>query len=129
MLTEAEKKWLEERKPPTQKPWTTTADDNFCRTCKKYNIDCVPWFRNTVDCPTDQGGHFRDAAEFEARVAAKLSIREDRLTPCILDPNPETHGECKQWHFYWRNSYAVYCGCAACRLKYARLAVEEEMKK
>ena len=129
MLTEAEKKWLEERKPPTKQPYKTTADDNFCRYCARYNTHCTPWFRDVAYCPTDKGGDFTDAAEFEARVAALLSVSENRLTPCLTDLNPETRGECKQWRFYWRNSYAVYWGCAACRLKYARLAVEQEMEK
>jgi hypothetical protein len=114
MLTEKDKAWLEKRKPPTQKPWATTADDNFCRACKKYNIDCVPWFRNTVDCPTDQGGHYRDAAEFEARVAAKLA-NYDYTDPCLGKRHCPYAG--KGWT------------CSRCNLKQARLAVEAEMEK
>ena len=111
MLTEAEKKWLEKRKPPTVKPWCTTADDNFCSHCKQYDIDCVPWFRNTGDCPTHRGGDFRDAAEFEARVAKRLLL----LMPCA------GVGECVE--------PATTLTCDACHLKHARLAVEAEMEK
>lgn len=114
MLTEAEKKWLEER----EKRHLKTG----------YYISLLDFPQKSLYWMTEVFNYY-DAAKFEARVAAKLSIREDRLTPCILDPNPETHGECKQWRFYRRNSYAVYWGCAACRLKHARLAVEAEMEK
>lgn len=82
MLTEAEKKWLEKRKPPTKQPYKTTADDNFCRYCARYNTHCTPWFRDVAYCPTDQGGDFKDAAEFESRMVAKLAFFEDGCTPC-----------------------------------------------
>jgi hypothetical protein len=121
MLTKAEKKWLERKYAEA-----VEYGHYSCPSCKWLGQeDNVCIFRRCLIFDPK----WQDAAEFEARVAAKLSIREDRLTPCILDPNPETHGECKQWRFYWRNSYAVYWGCAACRLKHARLAVEEEMEK
>ena len=114
MLTDSEKKWLEERKPPTVKPWCTTADDNFCNHCKQYDIDCVPWFRNTGDCPTHRGGDYRDAAEFEARVAVKLALNTHPV-PCIEHGCP---------HKMPNISF-----CVPCRLKHARLAVEAEMEE
>lgn len=114
MLTEAEKRWLEERKPPTKKIYKTTADDNFCRHCTRYNTNCTPWFRDVAYCPTDQGGDFRDAAEFSARVAAKLAGREH--------PVPCCSGKCCHPIPYARL-------CPACRLKHAHLEVEAEMEK
>lgn len=118
MLTEADKKWLEERKPPTVKPWRTTADDNFCNHCKQYDIDCVPWFRNTGDCPTHRGGNYRDAAEFEARVAAKLATMTcDRFCPDVLNNKICRRG--------WADLRPMY----TCRLKHARLEVEAEMEQ
>ena len=111
MLTEAEKKWLEKRKPPTVKPWCTTADDNFCNHCTQYDIDCVPWFRNTGDCPTHRGGDFRDAAEFEARVS--------RIMALYLGAPPCGVGTCNNPNFL----------CPECRLKHARLKAEQEMEE
>ena len=114
MLTDKDREWLEKRKPPTEKPWPTTADDNFCKHCKQRITDCVPWYRKTGDCPTDRGGDFRDAAEFEARVAAKLA-QNTQAVPCIEHGCP--HGMPLIWL------------CVSCRLKYARLAVEAEMEQ
>ena len=115
MLTEAEKRWLEERKPPTKKIYKTTADDNFCRHCTRYNTNCTPWFRDVAYCPTDLGGDFRDAAEFEARVAAKALTRFDTCNDCA----GFCFGDCS-----WDEP-----SCEAVRLKHARLAVEAEMEK
>lgn len=111
-LEERTLEWLKGRKPPTVKPWRTTADDNFCQHCKQYDIDCVPWYRNTGDCPTERGGDFRDAAEFEARVAA--SIAQDAYN-CAQDEMLFQHQEGDKpqgWYI----------------LRDARLAVEEEME-
>lgn len=117
MLTEAEKRWLEERKPPTKKIYKTTADDNFCRHCTRYNTNCTPWFRDVAYCPTDQGGDFRDAAEFSARVAAKLA-----KSACLVCPDNQ-HGGCPTREIAAHGREHV----EACRLKHARLAVEAEM--
>lgn len=116
MLTEAEKMWLEERKPPTKKPYKTTADDNFCRHCTRYNTNCIPWFRDVAYCPTDQGGDFRDAAEFSARVAAKLAEETAKWEPCY------NSGRCPVDVLYAKK-------CIPCRLKHARLEVEAEMEQ
>lgn len=116
MLTEADKTWLEERKPPTVKLCPTTADDNFCKHCKQYDIDCVPWFRNTGDCPTHRGGDYREAAEFEARVAAKLAEGI-----CGFCDDFASFPSCPL-SIYSRPKYDY------CTLKHARLAVEAEME-
>lgn len=59
-----------------------------------------------------------EAAEFEARVAAKLALGCESLTPC---------NGC--WKAHWKlcNLRKGYWDCADCFLKAARLAVEEEM--
>ena len=108
--------WLEKRKPPTEKPWPTTADDNFCKHCKQRITDCVPWYRNTGDCPTDRGGDFRDAAEFEARVAAKMA---STLRPCENCPDFLQAPRCP----------ALGLRPYYCMLRNARLAVEAEMEQ
>lgn len=117
VLTEADKKWLEERKPPTKQPYKTTADDNFCRYCARYNTHCTPWFRDVAYCPTDQGGDFRDAAEFEARVAAKLA-----QSPCWSCPE-KSKLSCPRG----KSDANGRPKAEACRLKHVRLAVEQEM--
>ena len=63
-------------------------------------------------CPL--ASDFRDAAEFEARVAAKLA--ENTL------PLPCGSRRCPH-----EMPFETYC--RPCRIKYTRLAVEEEMKK
>lgn len=113
MLTEAEKRWLEERKPPTKKIYKTTADDNFCRHCTRYNTKCTPWFRDVAYCPTEQGGDFRDAAEFSARVAAKLAEDVESYFEIINGVRIPIR---------WDENVFL-------RLKHARLAVEAEMEQ
>lgn len=113
MLTEAEKKWLEERKQL-----------NYPAACTRFNPtksnrtngDCHPicgldynW--RDWECVLRPGKNdYKDAAEFEARVANRLA-RLMYLTPCVA-------GGCTEHTLH----------CTVCRLKYARLAVEEEMK-
>lgn len=58
---------------------------------------------------------YRDAAEFEARVAAKLA-RGEFHRPCHSVDTEEC-------------AYPVEGNCCVCHLKYAQLAVEEEMDK
>ena len=119
MLTDKDREWLEKRKPPTEKPWPTTADDNFCKHCKQRITDCVPWYRNTGDCPTDRGGDFRDAAEFEARVAAKLSRMDWEDVPCA-------HG----MSLFCPKKGGPHINCGSwCLMREARLAVEAEMEQ
>lgn len=103
MLTDKEKRWLEFRK-------------DVCFRCKKRRQTCSLQLRD--DCrkagypirdlamviPPD----YRDAAEFAERVAAKLTLKE----PCPLPEHEESAFSCR-----W------------CRLKRARIAVEEEMKE
>lgn len=107
MLTEKERKWLEFRK-------------NVCFRCKKRRQTCSPVLREICQkagypirdlamvIPPD----YRDAAEFEARVTARLAgawaIGEDMCfnNHCQLFDKDR---------------------CTACYLKNARIAVEEEM--
>lgn len=114
MLTEAEKKWLEERKARLAKGSSTSASDYFCKWCYRCNWQCVAWYKDREMCPAHLGCDFQDAAEFEALVAAKLTGLNAAELPCY--PN-----------FLCPFSAKHIGSCKACYLKHARLAVEAEM--
>ena len=61
---------------------------------------------------------YRDAAEFEARVAEKLTLKE----PC---PRPE-HADLDDCPYFIEDEESAF-SCRWCSLKRARIAVEEEM--
>ena len=99
MLTESEKQWIEHREAMQFLTGTYIAD------FEEYPL----W---------NPGKDWQEAAEFEARVAAKLA-------------NP-------QWAVCWHSDSCLEFGgskdeprwvwdCEWCRLKHARLQVEEEM--
>jgi hypothetical protein len=106
MLTEAEKKWLEERKDKGEYNFY------YCQYCNK-----IPSIETgglcAGPCPMYPGGfEYEDAAEFEARVAA--SIAQDAYN-CAQDEMLFQHQEGDKpqgWYI----------------LRDARLAVEEEMQ-
>lgn len=91
MLTQNEKKWLETRgKRPV--PCALNESWDWClNICSGQTLPLRP--------PCPMVPDYRDAAEFEARVAAELA----RLNMSM-------------------------CPCRFCRLKYARLMVEREME-
>ena len=60
---------------------------------------------------------YRDAAEFAERLAAKLTLKE----PCPLPENADLD-DCP--YFIEESAFS----CRWCRLKRARIAVEEEME-
>ena len=83
----------------------------FCKHCKKSssNGECIYKLFGCY-CPIlPEEYEFIKAAEFEARVAVLLAQQNIITFPCALE------------HCYVKES------CAWCRLKSARLAVEEEM--
>lgn len=113
MLTQNEKNWLEEReKRPA--PCILNESWNWC-----LNICSGQTLPLRSPCPMVPD--YRDAAEFEARVAAKLAIArmevnwDDDFSCCP----PET-GE--------RECSKKRLDCQWCWLKNARLAVESEME-
>ncbi|WP_300709673.1 hypothetical protein [uncultured Desulfovibrio sp.] len=112
MLTEAEERWLELRK-------------NLCTLCEwnLYDNPCVRYGRagETGKCkgfePRNVGSDdYRDAAEFEARVAEKLA-----KSICVVCPENK-NGRCTT-----RQNYAQRADIEACRMRHARIAVEEEI--
>lgn len=107
-LSEKEKDWLERRAANEM-----AFDAFFCPHCEQFNVERDPYLGHCDDdsrCPlTTQD--FRDAAEFEARVAVLLTDRDaPYMPPCHIVCNHRRK-------------------CRACRLMYARLAVEAEMDK
>lgn len=120
MLTEQEKAWLERRKSP-------------CVHCSNHGKACCGYFLPAgatcawIDLDVAEPD-YRDAAEFETRVAALLSTREFRWLeyPCeygddtchhISCPPGKDHAEHRLWCRRW------------CKLKIARLMIEKEMEE
>ena len=108
MLTQSELVWLRERELRT-----TPCAAELPRVICNYCIEMV----GTV-CPLKPD--YRDAAEFEARVAV---IAANGAQPCLVDDEtPFLGGDCpegKQHECERYNSCFVHCG-----LKHARLFVE-----
>ena len=112
MLSKKERVWLERRKNP-------------CVHCVHYGLDCdkdgtlpgnvCAWLELDVGDPD-----YKDAAEFEARVALWL-VHNGRLfeEPCSYQR------KCKCPHLPFKRGYCNRW----CKLMTARLAVEREMEK
>lgn len=99
MLTDNEREWLEKRGRRRR----------YCRHCGKDRI-CTNINSFGCLCPTEDAD-FKDVAKFEARVAARLaSILPREILRCISES--AAHRKLDLWGM---------------RLKWARLAVEEEM--
>lgn len=105
MLTKQERKWLKER--------------------KHRKAPCGAEMCHCVGCTVRYGcsltSDWIDAAEFEARVAEKLTLKE----PCPLPENAGLH-DCPYSYFIEDEESAF--SCRWCRLKRARIAVEQEME-
>lgn len=108
MLTDSEREWLNHRNI------AHPDGDYFCELCDVFAECHMYW---PIECPTKLSIKPEDIA-FEARVAAKLA-------------NP-------QWAVCWNSDSCLEFGgskdeprwvwdCEWCRLKHARLQVEEEM--
>lgn len=109
MLTEAEKKWLEERRAGL---CVRCAAYDDCPMIKSADFRVETCYRFRHEDYTIEKGNFEDAAEFEARVAAKLAsdvATYFELKDGVRLPLP------------WRKQKFL-------RLRYARLAVEAEME-
>lgn len=109
MLTEAEKKWLETRLQNLKvSGWFSCTEGEL--------IPLVNFHRKHLN------SDWQDAAEFEARVAAKLVSNN---FPCRNCPDFLIGTKCP---ITTRGSDTDY-GPFPCLLRQARLAVEEEMEK
>jgi hypothetical protein len=110
MLTEREKQWLEKREKEKQ--------NNGYYFCAHSELRSAEWNTKTgwgdVDWVIETKDTYKNAAEFEARVTVRLTGMKAEELPCY--PN-----------FLCPYSAKNIGSCKACYLKYARLAVEEEM--
>lgn len=120
MLTEAEKEWLERRKNLCTRCSRTTS----CREGKRHGFNtykCRFW-----EASTNLGAlreSFRDAAEFEARVARRLSLG-GTCADCKTKPH---NCPLQRWPYAHFQKTATREECAECRMRHARLAVEADM--
>ena len=121
MLTEKEREWLDERK---------VYPLNGCVTCKYkwyiYDHPCqweisgiCPYF-NVLKKPSKDA--LRDALEFSERVAAKLAIMMYHLAANSLSRDFSCEKSCVA-HLVCQKDKS----CVHSFMKYARIAVEEEM--
>ena len=113
MLTEKEKEWMERRKK-NEKEYGSV----YCPYCEQFNPEWdlyLGYCNNSIDCPLTEHD-FRDAAEFEARVAEKLA-----RNICIYCPDAVARKSCPSAFEYPRRTGE------RCRLMHARIAVEQEM--
>lgn len=114
-LSEKEKDWLERREKYPKL---------YCQHCQFFEPYDTPhvnpgWCSGDCWCCPVVGKDilysFQDAAEFEALVAVKLAQNEYIFIPCYLSGTKWDDCPHKDWD------------CNQCRIKYARLAVEQEM--
>ena len=111
--SEKEKDWLERRAANEM-----AFDAFFCPHCEQFNVERDPYLGHCDDdsrCPLTEHD-FRDAAEFEARVAEQLV----RHTCFNCPASPE---DCPTFFEHPRRT------SKDCRLKRARLAAEAEMDR
>ena len=119
MLTEAEKKWLEERRAGL---CVRCAAYDDCPMIKSADFRVETCYRFRHEDYTIEKGNFEDAAEFEARVAAKLVSNN---FPCRYCPDFYVATKCPMTT---RGTYTDY-GPFPCLLRQARLTVEAEMEQ
>lgn len=119
MLSEQEKEWLERRKNLCGRCFI----ESYCSIELHHGVhteECWNW----RPCVNSDGGmqkhafyvDFRDAAEFEARVAEKLA-----KSICVVCPDNK-NGSCQT-----RQNYPQRADIEACRMRHARIAAEAEM--
>ena len=112
MLSDKDREWLEKREE---------RGDYYCYHCTdgRLHFECLAAWDAPNNCPLEDAQDFRDAAEFEARVAAKLSRMDWEDVPCA-------HG----MSLFCPKKGGPHINCGAwCLMREARLAVETEMEQ
>lgn len=130
MLTEKEKEWLERRKV------LCTHCDLIARgLCQVHNkTSCSHWDRFHCNNPVKRYKAFQDmqdAAEFEARVAARLAKPRKELRPkgCSWYETTEDGHQVRKTTCPPHHDIDNCPGVATCAIYLARLAAEAEMDK
>ena len=90
-----------------------------CRYCQYFKATYDDWTGNCsfLGCPKIERPNFRDAAEFEARVAASLT-----------GDMPYAFGFCSLCKYNTHGCRDLTMPLKQCLIKHARLAVEAEME-
>ena len=109
MLIKAEKKWLKARRGNRCKGGYFAFTSDSIMDFVRYGRVLTP--------------DYKDAAEFEARVAAKMTRITVGDLPCGVDPD---NNDCQKPHFKKYDTKERVVGCDMCFLMVARLAVEAE---
>ena len=113
MLTASEREWLENRKPGD---WCVTHDCSAM-----FEGECI-----SVTCYMDISWLYRDAAEFESRVAAKLAELFAKISLVDSTTGFDCESSCPAFSMCCTiQRQGMPCGDAI--LMYAQLTVEEEM--
>ena len=115
MLTDKDREWLEKREK---------RGAYYCYHCTdgRIHFECKDVWNSPNNCPLEDAQDFRDAAEFEARVAAKLVSNN---FPCRYCPDFRIATKCP---LTTRGTVTDY-GPFPCLLRQARLTVEAEMEQ
>ena len=124
MLDDKTLEWLEKRLVES------------CETCKTHRLMCAVCSRkrrfdvwaddyfSLSGCRDSSSGlDFLHTAEFEAKVAAKMTKVTVGDLPCGIGPD---NNECQKPHFRKYHNEERAIGCDMCALMVARLAVEAE---
>ena len=126
-LNAQERKWLERRKK-NEKEYGSV----YCPCCEQFNPEWdlyLGYCNDSTDCPLTEHD-FRDAAEFEARVAERLAKPRKELRPKGCSWYETTGGG----HLVRKTACPPHhdidnCpGVATCAIYHARLAAEAEME-
>ena len=126
-LSEKEKDWLERRKK-NEKEYGSV----YCPCCEQFNPEWdlyLGYCNDSTDCALTEHD-FRDAAEFEARVAEKLAKPRSELRPhCSRYETTDDGHLVRKTACPPHHDIDKCAGGAACFLYLARLAVEAEMDR
>ena len=126
-LNEQEREWLERRKK-NEKEYGSV----YCPCCEQFNPEWdlyLGYCNDSTDCPLTEHD-FRDAAEFEARVAEKLAKPRSDLRPHCSRYETTDDGHLVRKTACPPHHDIDNCpGVATCAIYHARLAAEAEMDR
>ena len=125
-LSEAEKEWLERRKK-NEKEYGSV----YCPCCEQFNPEWdlyLGYCNDSTDCALTEHD-FREAAEFEARVAVLLAKPRKELRPSCSWYEKNDDGYIRKTACPPHHDIDNCPGFATCAIYLARLAAEAEMDR